>query len=224
MAIKILVAEDEQNIRRLVSGYLAREGYRVVEAVDGKDALEKFEAEEGFNLALLDVMMPHIDGFEVCRRIRSTSEIPIVMLTARDTEYDELAGFGCGADEYIAKPFSPSIMVTRIRAILKRTAMGGMDTLEAGGLRVSYREHTVFVDGTEATLTPKEFELLYYLMLNKGYALTRDQIISNVWDMDYDGDDRTIDTHIKCLRAKLGAYGENIATVRKVGYKFEYKA
>ena len=221
--IRVLLAEDEANIRRLIAGYLIREGFKVIEADDGEEALEKFDGCPQLNLVILDVMMPKLDGYEVCKRIRKTSDIPVLMLTARDTEYDELFGFDCGADEYISKPFSPSILVTRIKALLKRTSVGDMQDLTFGGLKLSYRSRAVTVDGREAVLTPKEFDLLYYLMMNKELALSRDQIISAVWEMDYDGDDRTVDTHVKCLRSKLGPYGDCIATVRKVGYKFEYK-
>ncbi len=222
MDSKILIAEDEEKIRQLVASYLIREGYRVVEAADGQQALDLFAENEDVVLVMLDVMMPKKDGFEVCRQIRSCSDVPILMLTARDTEYDELNGFSMGADEYISKPFSPTILVTRVKNLLRRTSGGDMSDVSAGGVRVLYRERTVLVDGKRIITTPKEFDLLYYLIKNQNIVLTRDQIICTVWDMDYNGDDRTVDTHIKCLRAKLGPYAKCIVTVRKVGYKFEW--
>ena len=223
MENKILIAEDEEKIRKLVAGYLVREGYRVVEAGDGMEALEKFGDGEGIVLVILDVMMPQLDGFETCRQIREISDVPILMLTARDTEDDELDGFSCGADEYISKPFSPAILVTRVKNLLRRTS-GDLSDLALGGVEIRYRERSVLVDGKRVMMTPREFDLLYYLVRNKNLALTRDQILSTVWDMDYAGDDRTVDTHIKCLRAKLGPYASSIVTVRKVGYKFEWQA
>jgi len=167
-------------------------------------------------------MMPKIDGYEVCKYIRKNSEVPILMLTARDTEADEITGFNSGADEYIAKPFSPRILVTRVKNLLKRTSMNSMQDIELDGISIKYRERLVLIDGEKAILTPKEFDLFYYLLQNKNIVLTRNQILSTVWDWDYFGDDRTVDTHIKCLRSKIGNYGKNIVTIRKVGYKFEY--
>lgn len=219
---KILVAEDEEKIRRLVSSYLVREGFKVVEAADGQQAIERFEDNEDVVLVMLDVMMPKKDGYDACREIRGKSNVPILMLTARDSEQDEVAGFGAGADEYIAKPFSPTILVTRVKNLLRRTSSNDMSDVSAGGVKVLYRERTVTVDGKKIITTPKEFDLLYYLIRNTNIVLTRDQIICTVWDMDYAGDDRTVDTHIKCLRAKLGPYAKCIVTVRKVGYKFEW--
>ena len=219
---KILVAEDEEKIRRLVSSYLVREGFKVVEAADGQQAVEKFEDNEDVVLVMLDVMMPKKDGYDACREIRGKSNVPILMLTARDSEQDEVAGFGAGADEYIAKPFSPTILVTRVKNLLRRTSSNDMSDVSAGGVKVLYRERTVTVDGKKIITTPKEFDLLYYLIRNTNIVLTRDQIICTVWDMDYAGDDRTVDTHIKCLRAKLGPYAKCIVTVRKVGYKCEW--
>ena len=168
--------------------------------------------------------MLQIDGFEVCHQIRAQSDVPILMLTARDTEYDEVMSFRMGADEYIAKPFSPAILVTRIKNLLKRTGVKDMSDVVVGGVEILYREHAVKVDGIRIITTPKEFDLLYYLMRNINIVLTRDQIICAVWNIDYNGDDRTVDTHIKCLRAKLGVYAHCIVTVRKVGYKFEWMA
>ena len=222
MDSKILIAEDEAKLRQLVASYLVREGYREVEAADGQQALDLFEQNEDVVLVMLDVMMPRVDGFEVCRRIRARSDVPILMLTARDSEPDELNGFSMGADEYISKPFSPTILVTRVKNLLRRTGGGDLSDVSAGGVQVLYRERTVLVDGKRIITTPKEFDLLYYLVKNQNIVLTRDQILCTVWEMDYQGDDRTVDTHIKCLRAKLGPYAKCIVTVRKVGYKFEW--
>ena len=222
MDSKILIAEDEAKLRQLVASYLVREGYRVVEAADGQQALDLFAQNEDVVLVMLDVMMPRVDGFEGCRRIRARSDVPILMLTARDSEPDELNGFSMGADEYISKPFSPTILVTRVKNLLRRTGGGDLSDVSAGGVQVFYRERTVLVDGKRIITTPKEFDLLYYLVKNQNIVLTRDQILCTVWEMDYQGDDRTVDTHIKCLRAKLGPYAKCIVTVRKVGYKFEW--
>lgn len=219
---KILIAEDEAKIRQLVAGYLVREGFKVVEAADGQPAVEKFEDNDDVVLVMLDVMMPRKDGYDVCREIRSKSDVPILMLTARDSERDEVTGFHMGADEYIAKPFSPTILVTRVKNLLKRTNANDMSDVAVGELKILYRERAVLVDGQKVITTPKEFDLLYYLVKNQGIVLTRDQIICTVRDMDYNGDDRTVDTHIKCLRAKLDKYAKCITTVRKVGYKFEW--
>ncbi|MDF2678188.1 MAG: DNA-binding response regulator [Bacillota bacterium] len=221
MENKILIAEDESNIRKLVASYLINEGFKVVEACDGEDAIAKFNSDYDFSLIILDVMMPKIDGYEVSRYIRKNSEVPILMLTARDTEIDELTGFNAGADEYISKPFSPRILTTRVKNLLKRNALNSMQDVEIEGIIVKYRERTVLIDGEKAVLTPKEFDLLYYLIQNKNIVLSRSQILSTVWNWDYFGDDRTVDTHIKCLRSKIGNYGKNIVTIRKIGYKFE---
>ena len=222
MENKILISEDETKIRQLVASYLVREGFRVIEAENGQEAVERFGENEDVVLVMLDVMMPVKDGFEACREIRQKSDVPILMLTARDAEHDEVKGFEMGADEYISKPFSPTILVTRVKNLLRRSGAGDMSDVSAGGLQVLYRERTVVVDGKKIITTPKEFDLLYYLMKNCNIVLSRDQIICTVWDMDYSGDDRTVDTHIKCLRAKLGSYAKCIRTVRKVGYKFEW--
>ena len=194
----------------------------MIEAENGQEAVERFGENEDVVLVMLDVMMPVKDGFEACREIRQKSDVPILMLTARDAEHDEVKGFEMGADEYISKPFSPTILVTRVKNLLRRSGAGDMSDVSAGGLQVLYRERTVVVDGKKIITTPKEFDLLYYLMKNCNIVLSRDQIICTVWDMDYSGDDRTVDTHIKCLRAKLGPYAKCIRTVRKVGYKFEW--
>lgn len=222
MENKILISEDEAKIRQLVASYLVREGFRVIETENGQEAVERFGENEDVVLVMLDVMMPVKDGFEACREIRQKSDVPILMLTARDAEHDEVKGFEMGADEYISKPFSPTILVTRVKNLLRRSGAGDMSDVSAGGLQVLYRERTISVDGKKIITTPKEFDLLYYLMKNCNIVLSRDQIICTVWDMDYSGDDRTVDTHIKCLRAKLGPYAKCIRTVRKVGYKFEW--
>ncbi len=221
METKILLVEDEENIRKLVASYLIKEGFKVVEASDGEEAIEKFDNEYDFSLIILDVMMPKTDGYQVASYIRKDYDIPILMLTARDAEIDEITGFNSGADEYISKPFSPRILVARVKNLLKRTSQNSMQDMELEGLVIKYRERSVSIDGEKAVLTPKEFDLLYYLLQNKNIVLTRSQILSTVWGWDYFGDDRTVDTHIKCLRSKIGPYGKNIVTVRKVGYKFE---
>lgn len=222
MKTKILLAEDEDNIRKLVTSYLVKEGFMVVEASDGEEAIQKFDNEYDISLIILDVMMPKIDGYKVASYIRKNSDVPILILTARDAEIDEITGFNSGADEYIFKPFSPKILVARVKNLLKRTAKNSMDDIELEGINVKYHEHLVLIDGEKSSLTPKEFDLLYYLLKNKNIVLTRSQILSTVWGWDYFGDDRTVDTHIKCLRSKIGEYGKNIVTVRKIGYKFEY--
>lgn len=222
MEITVLIAEDEENIRKLVASYLIREGYRVIQAKDGQEAIEYFEEyADTISLVILDIMMPRLDGYEACRKIRELSDVPVVMLTARDTEYDEINGFSCGADEYISKPFSPAILMARVKNLLRRSGRSQVEDFKTGNLEVRYQERMVLVDGKSIILTPREFDLLCYLIQNRNIALSREQILSRVWDADYDGDDRTVDTHIKCLRAKLKDAQVRIATVRKVGYKFE---
>lgn len=222
MEITVLIAEDEENIRKLVASYLIREGYRVIQAKDGQEAIEYFEEyADTISLVILDIMMPRLDGYEACRKIRELSDVPVVMLTARDTEYDEINGFSCGADEYISKPFSPAILMARVKNLLRRSGRSQVEDFKTGNLEVRYQERMVLVDGKLIILTPREFDLLCYLIQNRNIALSREQILSRVWDADYDGDDRTVDTHIKCLRAKLKDAQVRIATVRKVGYKFE---
>lgn len=223
METKILLVEDEDNIRKLVASYLIKEGFKVVEAADGEEAIHKFDDEFNFSLIILDVMMPKVDGYQVASYIRKESDVPILMLTARDSELDEISGFNSGADEYISKPFSPRILVARVKNLLKRTSQNSMQDIELDGISIKYRERLVLIDNIKATLTPKEFDLLYYLIQNKNIVLTRSQILSTVWGWDYFGDDRTVDTHIKCLRSKIGQYEKNIVTVRKIGYKFEYE-
>lgn len=221
--IKILVVDDESRMRKLVHDFLAREGYEVVEAADGEEALDIFYSDKEISLIVLDVMMPKINGWEVCREIRKISKLPIIMLTAKGDESDELNGFEIGADEYISKPFSPKILVARVTALLRRANKIGetADIREAGGIVMDKTAHTVAIDGKNIDLSVKEFELLDYFMNNRGIALSRERILDSVWSYDYFGDARTIDTHVKKLRSKMGAKGDYIKTVWGVGYKFE---
>ncbi len=221
--IKILVVDDESRMRKLVKDFLVRENYEVLEAGDGEEALDIFYQEKEIALLILDVMMPKRNGWEVCREIRQNSNVPIIMLTAKGEESDELNGFELGVDEYISKPFSPKILVARVQAILRRSnkAPDASDILETGGIRVDKAAHSVTVDGKEIELSYKEFELLTYFMENAGIALSREKILNNVWNYDYFGDARTIDTHVKKLRAKIGEKGEYIKTIWGMGYKFE---
>lgn len=221
--VKILVVDDESRMRKLVRDFLVREGYDVLEAGDGEEALEIFYRERDIALLILDVMMPKYNGFEVCREIRTSSKVPIIMLTARGEENDELNGFELGVDEYISKPFSPKILVARVEAILRRSGMSREEgaVLEKGGIVVDKMAHQVTVDGQQIDLSYKEFELLAYFLENEGIALSREKILNHVWNYDYFGDARTIDTHVKKLRAKIGAKGEYIKTVWGMGYKFE---
>ena len=221
--IKILVVDDESRMRKLVHDFLAREGYEVVEAADGEEALDIFYSDKEISLIVLDVMMPKINGWEVCREIRKVSKLPIIMLTAKGDESDELNGFEIGADEYISKPFSPKILVARVTALLRRANKIGetADIREAGGIVMDKTAHTVAIDGQNIDLSVKEFELLDYFMNNRGIALSRERILDSVWSYDYFGDARTIDTHVKKLRSKMGAKGDYIKTVWGVGYKFE---
>ncbi len=214
----ILIVDDEMRMRRVIADYLKIKNYRTVEAADGEEALAVFQAEAP-DLVLLDVMMPRKNGWEVCKEIRKTHQTPIIMLTARSEEEDELQGFALGADEYIAKPFSLKILSARIEAVLRRH--GGDAPAVKAGLKVDKLAREVAVDGVSVPLTFTEFELLDYLMTNRGLALSRDRILNSVWKYDYDGDARTVDTHIKKLRSKLGSAGECIKTVRGIGYKFE---
>ena len=220
--IKILVVDDESRMRKLVRDFLTREGYTVLEAGDGMEAMDMFYGDKEIALVILDVMMPKMDGWQVCREIRESSRVPIIMLTARSEERDELQGFELGVDEYISKPFSPKILVARVNAILRRTLgdVGG-DVVEAGGITIDKAAHIVTVDGKQIELSYKEFELLTYFVENEGIALSREKILNNVWNYDYFGDARTIDTHVKKLRSKLGAKGEYIKTIWGMGYKFE---
>ena len=219
---KILVVDDESRMRKLVKDFLVRQGYTVLEAADGMEAMDYFYADKDIALIILDVMMPKMDGWQVCREIRMHSKVPIIMLTARSEERDELQGFDLGVDEYISKPFSPKILVARVEAILRRTqGSGNADEISAGGIVVDKAAHTVMSDGSPVDLSFKEFELLTYFIENQGIALSREKILNNVWNYDYFGDARTIDTHVKKLRSKLGDKGEYIKTIWGMGYKFE---
>lgn len=220
--LKILVVDDETRMRKLVKDFLVRSGYEVLEAGDGNKAVDIFFEEKDIALVILDVMMPVMDGWETCREIRSYSKVPIIMLTAKADEKDELLGFQLGVDEYISKPFSPKILVARVEAILRRTNQFGEETLlEASGIVVNKNAHSVTIDGEAIDLSFKEFELLVYFMENKGIALSREKILNSVWDYDYFGDARTIDTHVKKLRSKLKGKGDAIKTIWGIGYKLE---
>lgn len=219
---KILVVDDESRMRKLVRDFLVKNNYEVVEAADGEEALDLFFEKNDMDLVILDVMMPKMDGWQVCREIRAYSKVPIIMLTAKSDERDELLGFELGVDEYISKPFSPKILVARVEAILRRTGQAAAETIvEAGGIRLDKQAHSVNVDGKPVDLSYKEFELLAYFMENKGIALSREKILNSVWNYDYFGDARTIDTHVKKLRSKMGDKGELIKTIWGMGYKFE---
>ena len=223
--IKILVVDDESRMRKLIKDFLEREGYAILEAGDGMQALDIFYENKDVSLIILDVMMPRMDGWEVCKEVRRSSTIPIVMLTARSEERDELKGFELGVDEYISKPFSPKILVARVNALLKRVKGVGADSvIDAGGIAVDKAAHMVKVDGEQVELSVKEFELLVYFLENQKMALTREKILNHVWDYDYFGDARTIDTHVKKLRSKLGEKGNYIKTIWGMGYKFEVEA
>lgn len=219
--LKILVVDDEARMRKLVKDFLANKGFYVEEAGDGEEAVDKFFAQKDIALVLLDVMMPKMDGWEVLKTIRKYSQVPVIMLTARSEERDELQGFSLGVDEYISKPFSPKILVARVEAILRRSNASGGDALSVGGILIDKAAHQVTIDGKEVELSFKEFELLSYFVENQGIALSREKILNNVWNYDYFGDARTIDTHVKKLRNKLGAKGEYIKTIWGMGYKFE---
>ena len=220
----VLLVEDERRLREIVSDYFRNEGFEVIEAEDGKKALELF-AEHEIDLIMLDIMLPEIDGWSVCRRIRKESAVPIIMLTARLDEDDTLLGFELGADEYVTKPFSPKVLVARAKTLLKRAdgvvGVAEENAMSLAGIEVNRLSRTVLVDGEEIILTHKEFELLVYLMENKGIVLSRQHLLDQLWGYDYYGDDRTVDTHIKKLRNKLGDKAKHIGTVIRVGYKFE---
>ncbi|QUO32101.1 response regulator transcription factor [Faecalicatena sp. Marseille-Q4148] len=220
--LKILVVDDESRMRKLVKDFLEREGYEVLEAGDGMEAMDVFYENQDIALMILDVMMPKMDGWQVCREIRRESKLPIIMLTARADERDELQGFELGVDEYISKPFSPKILVARVSAILRRTnALTNDEVVDAGGILIDKAAHTVKIGEKEIDLSFKEFELLSYFVENQGIALSREKILNHVWNYDYFGDARTIDTHVKKLRSKLGDKGEYIKTIWGMGYKFE---
>ena len=220
----ILIVDDEERMRKLIKDFLASKGYTSLEAEDGEKALQVFQENKNkISLILLDVMMPKLDGWSVLRQIRQTSKVPLIMLTARGEEQDELFGFELGVDEYISKPFSPKILVARVEAILKRTSPKMKDVKDYGGIEIDKEGRTVKVDGKSIELSLREYELLTYLVENKDIALSRDKILNNVWNYDYYGDSRTIDSHIKKIRHKLGKKGKYIKTIRGVGYKFEVK-
>lgn len=220
---RILVVDDEQRMRQLLRDFLMKNGYEVLEAGDGKAALDVFERESAVDLILLDVMMPQMDGYEVCKEIRTMSDVPVIMLTAKSEEQDELRGFEAGVDEYISKPFSPKILMARVEAILRRTSPATVEDaiLERGGICLDRSARTCIVDGREVELSYKEFELLAFFLENPGVALSRDRILDRVWNVEYYGAARTIDTHVKKLRSKIGPKGDLIHTVWGVGYKFE---
>lgn len=219
---KVLVVDDESRMRKLVKDFLMKNNYEVIEAADGSEALDIFFGDKNIDLILLDVMMPKMDGWEVCREVRAYSKVPIIMLTAKSDEKDELQGFQLGVDEYISKPFSPKILVARVEAILRRVNQNeGDEQLEAGGITMNKTAHLVTIEGKQIDLSYKEFELLAYFMENKGIALSREKILNNVWNYDYFGDARTIDTHVKKLRSKMGKKGDSIKTIWGMGYKFE---
>ena len=218
--LKILVVDDEARMRKLVKDFLSKSGYEVLEAEDGSQALDIFFEQNDIALIILDVMMPKMDGWQTCREIRQYSKVPIIMLTAKSDERDELQGFQLGVDEYISKPFSPKILVARVEAILRRTnQMAEDEKLEAGGIVLDKTAHSVTIDGQPIDLSYKEFELLAYFLENKGIALSREKILNNVWNYDYFGDARTIDTHVKKLRSKMGEKGDLIKTIWGMGYK-----
>lgn len=221
--VKILVVDDESRMRKLVRDFLERAGYRIIEAENGLEAMEIFyENNKEIGLLILDVMMPKMDGWQVCREVRQFSQVPIIMLTARSEERDELQGFELGVDEYISKPFSPKILVARVEAILRRSrGMDADESMDAGGIVIDKAAHRVQIDGEDIDLSFKEFELLTYFVENQGIALSREKILNNVWNYDYFGDARTIDTHVKKLRNKLQGKGNYIKTIWGMGYKFE---
>lgn len=220
--LKILVVDDESRMRKLVRDFLVKKDYVVIEAADGEEAVDLFYKDNTISLVILDVMMPKMDGWQVCREIRKNSNVPIIMLTAKGEEHDELLGFELGVDEYISKPFSPKILVARIDAILRRSnKLGENSIIKAGNIVINKEAHIVTIQDQEIDLSFKEFELLLYFVENKGIALSREKILNNVWNYDYFGDARTIDTHVKKIRSKLGSEGDYIKTIWGMGYKFE---
>lgn len=219
--LKILVVDDESRMRKLVKDFLVRSNYDVIEAENGEQALDIFFQTKGIALIILDIMMPRIDGWQVCREIRQYSNVPIIMLTAKSDEKDELLGFELGVDEYISKPFSPKILVARVEAVLRRTSGIDEEVIEIGGITLDKAAHQLRIDDEPVDLSYKEFELLTYFVMNKGVALSREKILNNVWNYDYFGDARTIDTHVKKLRSKMGDKGKYIKTIWGLGYKFE---
>ena len=223
--IKILIVDDGSRMRKLIRDFLEREGYQILEASDGIEAMDMFYANKNIDLIILDVMMPRMDGWQVCKEVREHSKVPIMMLTARAEEQNELKGFELGVDEYVAKPFSPKILVARVGALLKRVKNVDEDAeINAGGIVINKSAHMVTIDGENIDLSVKEFELLTYFVENQKIALSREKILNNVWNYDYFGDARTIDTHVKKLRSKLGEKGNYIKTIWGMGYKFEVEA
>lgn len=219
--LKVLIVDDESRMRKLVKDFLIRKDYEVLEAENGEQAIDVFFSDKDIALVILDVMMPKMDGWQVCREIRQYSKVPIIMLTAKGDEKDELYGFELGVDEYISKPFSPKILVARVEAVLRRTAGTDEEVIEIGGITLDKVAHIVKIEGESIDLSFKEFELLSYFIANKGVALSRERILNNVWNYDYFGDARTIDTHVKKLRSKMGKKGDYIRTIWGLGYKFE---
>lgn len=217
---KILIVDDEDKIREIIKKYAAFDGFETDEASGGLEAISKTR-EKDYDLIILDIMMPDLDGFSVCREIRKKYNTPIIMLSARGEEYDRLHGFEVGVDDYVVKPFSPKELMMRVAAILKRTSSANIDVMEIGGIKIDFSARIVYIDGEKVDMTPKEYDLLFYFARNRGIALTREKLISNVWGYDFFGDDRTLDTHIKLLRKSLGAYANYIVTLRGVGYRFE---
>ena len=221
-SLKVLMVDDESRMRKLVSDFLTRKGYEVIEAGDGEEAIDKFYEDKDIALVILDVMMPKMNGWDVCKEIRKNSNVPIIMLTAKSDEASELNGFDCGADEYISKPFSPKILTARVDALIRRSySIDSSEIIDVGGIIINKAAHIVKINDEEIELSFKEFELLTYFVDNKGIALSREKILNNVWNYDYFGDARTIDTHVKKLRKKLGDKGDYIKTIWGMGYKFE---
>lgn len=221
-SLKVLMVDDESRMRKLVSDFLTRKGYQVIEAGDGEEAIDKFYEDKDIALVILDVMMPKMNGWDACKEIRKNSNVPIIMLTAKSDEASELNGFDCGADEYISKPFSPKILTARVDALIRRSySIDSSEIIDVGGIIINKAAHIVKINDEEIELSFKEFELLTYFVDNKGIALSREKILNNVWNYDYFGDARTIDTHVKKLRKKLGDKGDYIKTIWGMGYKFE---
>lgn len=221
LSIRILIADDEARFRTLISDFLIKEGYDVIIARDGKEAIELFYSNEDLDLLILDVMMPFYSGLEVCKEIRLKSDIPVLVLTALSAEYDEIAALEIGADEFISKPFSYPRLIARVKSLLRRTSIKTEDAYYIDGITINEAEHKILIDGDVIEVSPKEYKLIIYLVKNKGRALSRDQILNNVWSYDFYGDSRTVDSHIKSIRSKLGIYGDYIKTIRGLGYRFE---
>lgn len=219
--MKILVVDDEELIRDVIKEYLSHENYIYIEAKNGEEAIDVFKFQPDIDLVIMDIMMPKLDGFSACKEIKKIKDVPVIMLSARKEEYDKLLGFDLGIDDYVTKPFSPKELMARIKAVMKRKNGEEIENFTYQDLVVDYKGHTVKIDGKELKLTPKEYDLLTYFIKNKNIALTREQLLSNIWGYDFFGDDRTIDTHIKMLRNNLGKYRDLIVTIRAVGYKFE---